>query len=243
LDFDAMAAAMAVEPRPVVARHLEALGYPFRSSFDEGDGESLATLAAWCEDRKIRLWEIGARAPLRRPGAAWEAGFHAYLAELECPVPWGPAAPARRAGVSWLLSQALECDFDDDAERIDRDARALRSSGAGGDASAAAVQGVCAALGVTAKSENDLDSAILAAAAAAAAANDAADAAPGPDAAAFPLGFATGHADVDAAALVLRLHYVADLRDLQDRINGILVKAQNFVANPVTNATLGKVGR
>ena len=50
-------------------------------------------------------------------------------------------------------------------------------------------------------------------------------------------------ADADDVARTLRLFYANDLRDLQDRVNGILAKAQNFVASPKTNNSLGKVGR
>jgi len=49
-------------------------------------------------------------------------------------------------------------------------------------------------------------------------------------------------ASPDASA-ALRLFYVGDLRRLQDGVNGILERGQNFVANPKTNAALGKVGR
>ena len=63
------------------------------------------------------------------------------------------------------------------------------------------------------------------------------------DAAAFPLGFETGDSRIDAAAAVLRMLYVADLRELQDAVNEILISAQEFTADPRTDASLGQVGR
>lgn len=59
----------------------------------------------------------------------------------------------------------------------------------------------------------------------------------------FPLGFTTGDEVVDRAATILRMLYVADLRELQDAVNEILVSVQEFTANPKTDSSLGVVGR
>ena len=63
------------------------------------------------------------------------------------------------------------------------------------------------------------------------------------DLAQFPLGFSTGDDEVDRVATVLRILYLSDLRELQNGVNELLVTAQEYTANPVTNAHLGKVGR
>ena len=60
---------------------------------------------------------------------------------------------------------------------------------------------------------------------------------------AFPLGFHTGDGVVDTAAALLRMLYVADLRELQDAVNDILITVQEFTADPRTDSSLGKVGR
>ena len=44
------------------------------------------------------------------------------------------------------------------------------------------------------------------------------------------------------AAKVLRLLHVAELRDLQTKINEIIVAVQKLTANPKTDQRLGKVG-
>ena len=59
----------------------------------------------------------------------------------------------------------------------------------------------------------------------------------------FPLGFRTGHAMLDDAATVLKMLYCAQLRELQNNVNKIIVTAQEFTANPKTDARLGQVGR
>ena len=62
------------------------------------------------------------------------------------------------------------------------------------------------------------------------------------DTASFPLGFATGDVRLDAAAALLRMLYVADLRELQDAVNDILITVQEFTADPKTDAALGRCG-
>lgn len=57
------------------------------------------------------------------------------------------------------------------------------------------------------------------------------------------LGFRTGDTYVDAAATILRMQYLWDLKDTQERLNDIILYIQQYTADPKTNAKLGKVGR
>ena len=56
------------------------------------------------------------------------------------------------------------------------------------------------------------------------------------------MGFDTGDYVLNQAAKVLRLLFVHDIRNLQTRINEIIVSAQKVTANPKTDTKLGKVG-
>lgn len=64
-----------------------------------------------------------------------------------------------------------------------------------------------------------------------------------PDVSVFPAGLSTGDELLDKATAVLRMLYVADLRELQDAVTDIVVTVQEFTANPKTDASLGAVGR
>ena len=55
----------------------------------------------------------------------------------------------------------------------------------------------------------------------------------------FALGFDTGNKDLNDTGKVLRLLYSEDLRQLQSRINALLVLIQNITANPKIDAKLG----
>jgi len=66
--------------------------------------------------------------------------------------------------------------------------------------------------------------------------------------AAFPyessdLGFETGDPALDNACRILRLLHIKDLRDLQTKINEIIVAVQIHTADPKTDQRLGVVGR
>jgi len=57
------------------------------------------------------------------------------------------------------------------------------------------------------------------------------------------LGFDGKDQILSKAAKVLRILYINDLRDLQTKINHIIVSIQSITANPKTDTSLGKVGR
>ena len=60
---------------------------------------------------------------------------------------------------------------------------------------------------------------------------------------AFPLGFDTGDTEVNKAAIVLKMLYLWDFREMQSDVNSLIVLGQEYTANPRTNNSLGKVGR
>lgn len=59
----------------------------------------------------------------------------------------------------------------------------------------------------------------------------------------IPAGFSTGDECTDAAATLLRLLYIRDLRHLQTEVDQAIVSVQEYTANPKTDASIGKVGR
>lgn len=56
-------------------------------------------------------------------------------------------------------------------------------------------------------------------------------------------GFDLGDPVLNEAAKVLRLLHIQELRDLQTRINELIVAVQEITADPKTDQSLGKVGR
>ena len=59
----------------------------------------------------------------------------------------------------------------------------------------------------------------------------------------FPLGFTTGSESLDRAAIVLKMMYIAELRDMQQGVNQVLTIAQEYTGDPKTDSSLGRVGR
>ncbi|KAJ8598493.1 hypothetical protein CTAYLR_001356 [Chrysophaeum taylorii] len=213
---------------------LEALECPF--AVDMSDRGSVMKLVRWIEDRKVRMWEIEDRRPLQRSDGFDEA-FARYLKELGCEIEW-PNADC----IVYLVAKAVECDYVDDEARIVADAEAWRLQRLKVEKRALEIDAACSCLGL------EGDSLFLLGAAARLRDDDDAqgeEEAPPPPSLrpeAFPLGFDAGDAECDRVARSLRILYLLDLRRLQDSINDILVQAQNVVADPKTNASLGRVG-
>lgn len=75
----------------------------------------------WVEDRKIRLYDIDEREPLRTSGPGWNAAFRKYLDDVECPHlvkgEWAAAsAQAKVQVLHWLFAKGLACEYVDEAE-------------------------------------------------------------------------------------------------------------------------------
>lgn len=79
---------------------------------------------------QVRGLSIPAREPLRRPGPEWEGAFFGYLQEMGCPYDFPPggrgetgAGDGRETrsglvlrGLSWLVTEAVACDFEDNGK-------------------------------------------------------------------------------------------------------------------------------
>ena len=48
---------------------------------------------------------------------------------------------------------------------------------------------------------------------------------------------------VERAAIIIRMLHLEEMRIVQNQINSCLETAQEFVSNPVTDSSLGRVGR
>lgn len=233
-------------------RRLLALGFPEAHAFDGSSAKQASSLASWLEDRVIRQLPIEARGPLR---AGDLSALRAYLVELEAPEAVLADLQGRRypAVSAWLTLTALQCAVDDLGEGADveRPAPSVEIL--------AAAHGIASKLGDRA---GTLQAALQAARRASPAeqgggganegggakeacraTEEAGGGAAGSAALDFPLGFVTGDAALDEAARGLRMQYVAELRALQSHVNGVVACAQEFTANPKTDAQLGRVGR
>lgn len=56
-------------------------------------------------------------------------------------------------------------------------------------------------------------------------------------------GFQLKKTAVENAAKILALLYIQDIRNLQTKINEVIVRVQSVTANPKTDTKLGKVGK
>lgn len=161
-----------------------------------------------------------------------------YLKELECPY------TDRMKCINFLLAKAVDCDYDDGEEGFRRDAKAFAETKGDKDRETKEIKALCDLIGY--KGDPD-DDALLKLCVSSAQLRDELDQRSRrtffderPE---LSQGISTGDKDQDSIAKVMRLFYVADLKDLQVKINHILMTTQHFVANPKTNTKLGKVGR
>ena len=211
-------------------------------------------LVSWIEDTKIRLYKVEERESLRKiADDAWNQTFEKYLEALECPY---SSTDARV--LNWLLNYALSLEYRDneaklnalELEDLPEPKLAMPSADeppfedVGSMGSNTLVHEVASMLNVPQEGYDEvglLQKLEQIVAARTKALSQAATSEVTTKN--MPLGFSTGDAKVDAAALVLRSLYIQDLRKLQSTIDETTVNLQEFTANPKTDSKLGRVGR
>lgn len=212
--------AMSAETEAWILRTASILEYPFEVKCREL--ESVKQLMRWLEDRKVREWEIDAR-------KEWNDDvISRYLSDLKCPARW-PSADC----LMFLLGVAIEREYEDGEDGFERDSEEWTRKRKNEASVREEKRKLCG--------EGDLLD-ILSGVVARKRRSGGEDAL---GAAAYPLGFASSGCErTDEIARNLRILYLIDLRELQDSINDILIRAQNdIVSAPKTNAALAKVGR
>ncbi|CAM9858840.1 unnamed protein product [Scytosiphon promiscuus] len=200
--------------------------------------DRLAKIVSWIEDTKVRGLAISDRDPLRTPGPGWEAAFFDYLREMGCPDDFktagrtigggGANSGAILRGLSWLIDEAIACDFEDNGKDYVAAARKLLSEdchspqqaaeGVTGSELQQHNQGSRPSSGGTAGTANDVTTGK--------------DGFPQegrhvfPELEGFAAGVETGSDACDSVASVLRMLFLSDLRRLQDEVNGVIAMAQ-----------------
>lgn len=249
-------------------RKLKALNYHSPdSAIPMTKAEELKPLVVWLEDLKIRQYKIEERKSLREEeGGRWVDAFKKYLKKLECP--YTLESRPLQAVVDWLLGVAMRYEFTEIAEsnsdlkrgievqpppsglpkQLSNSGKSALDIDAADPTFVSGTQALAKILQIT----SHPDPCILLQAIRIVIQEKLSESAlgKGPESTskkytitAKECGFELGDPVLDEAAKVLRLLHIQELRDLQTRINELIVAVQAITANPKTDQSLGKVGR
>eukprot|EP00944_MAST-04C_sp_MAST-4C-sp1_P008657 g8657.t1 len=238
----------------------KALGYDHWDMLLTEDGLPFRKFIAYLENRKIRLNKIGERPVTTLNSKDWNAHFRDYLKKLECPY---SVDTQREAAIFWLASHALSFDYEDGKQVYEE--KILSKQESGGETPAATndkpletkLDSLIHDVGIndveiegkTLLEKSQLLERVVRRKFSTRAVRDAkkkkADnfEAEVLDINEFPLGFTTGSESLDRAAIVLKMMYIAELRDMQQGVNQVLTIAQEYTGDPKTDSSLGRVGR
>ncbi|KFM77172.1 hypothetical protein X975_23193, partial [Stegodyphus mimosarum] len=233
-------------------RKLEALGYIKIDDFNVFSDTDFRTLVVWLEDQVIRQYPIENRAPLRVISSPdWEDAFKTYLEAVACPF------TDREEVADWLLGYAVRLEYGDNVEQYKSvTAESLNQMSSNVPQVKAKnpldnmdfestefkghVKSLAQLLGVSPHPDHlETLSAVCTViqnsfTEALENKTKKKDGKPSP-VMELPLGFDTGDPVLDKAAKILRLCFIHDLRDLQTKINEIIVAVQKVTANPKTD--------
>jgi len=248
-------------------RLLDALAFPHAKDFNFASRGDIVILVSWLEDRKIRELEIEERESLRRDHIGWDEVFSGYLNRLGCPFVW--KSTNTLDCLNWLVAYSVSTEYEDCAEAClnleaaageDEEEEFAAGDGGGGEMEVTPevenvalhqeVDKLGALVHLTRLPEEEnvefLQRAarqvrlLLTPGSIHALSTNGSE---GISLQHFPLGFDTKDEVVNQLAVVLRMLYLLDFRELQNDLNALIVLGQEFTANPKTSSTLGAVGK
>lgn len=252
-------------------RKLTCLGYHTPSaSFN--DHTHLKSLVIWLEDQKIRHYTIEERTPLRdETGDNWNKVFEKYLTDMQCPFSFDSApTPCLHwlidEAVRFEFTDVSKSHKSLCSGLSRRDNKkpngAIPNAALNISSSDPVLKRGVEALAKILQVTSHMDPTVLLAACrlvieeklseeALKRAKDEADKDSPPssrkpthhDISPKQCGFDLGDPVLGEAAKVLRLLHIRELRELQTKINELIVAIQNITADPKTDSSLGKVGR
>ncbi|XP_015922274.1 RNA transcription, translation and transport factor protein [Parasteatoda tepidariorum] len=241
-------------------RKLEALGYKQFNEFNVFSDDDFRSLVVWLEDQVIRQYPIEDRSPLRNiTNAAWEDAFKVYLADLACPF------TEKEEICDWLLGLAVRLEYGDNVDKFksintkNSDVKSANPQISAKnpldnlDFESAEFKGLVKSLANTlniAQHPDHLETlsavcSVIKSSYSKTALESRQSKKSGKSTSVLDssLEFESSDPVLNKAAKILRLCFVHDLRELQTKINEIIVSVQNVTANPKTDTRLGKVGR
>mmetsp|Transcript_494 Transcript_494/g.1159 ORF Transcript_494/g.1159 Transcript_494/m.1159 type:complete len:248 (+) Transcript_494:73-816(+) len=244
-----------------IKRLILCLGYPNSDTFDISKKSSVANLVIWLEDRKIRELEISERESLRNyKQGEWNDEMAKYLERLGCSLKWlGINGESTVACLNWLVSTAVSLEYEDRAsECVDMEVNCVEMETDSFSKCAEEINELGDLIGLQ-RNLDELDHEflrrlssrirLLLTPGSIASLSEAQQEMSTDDTSAmsglsrFSLEFDVADAVVQQIAVVLKMLYLADFRDLQTELNCLIVLGQEYTANPRTNSSLGKVGR
>ena len=213
--------------------------------------------AAFSSNFYVVAWLPPLTMPIRFDGD-WNASYAAYLAEAGCPFELSlPAGePDLLYALEWLLGRAVELEWQDFVSNPESSSLCATPTPTPSHTSqpvpaldpefCESVRALAAQLGVPATSDIPLLLQVCCRVICQLCPADVADGDCAPSLAqaleVLPLGFSTGDPFVDRASKILRLLYVADLRETQNHVNEAISRMQQYTADPKTDSRLGRVG-